>query len=77
MDIMTKMAEEKAKQIEEQCFMDEAQYLIKLYLDAVKDREEQKIKIAKLEKELSDEKLKFDKLNNKTQEIFRKVKDKL
>ena len=33
--------------------------------------------IAKLEKELSDEKLKFDKLNNKTQEIFRKVKDKL
>ena len=32
MDVMSKMAEEKAKQIEEQCFMDEAQYLIKLFL---------------------------------------------
>lgn len=77
MDIMTKMAEEKAKQIEEQCFMSEDQHLIELYLETVKIRAEQNIKITKLEKALYVENRKLDELNNKVKEVFRKVKDKL
>lgn len=76
-DFMTEKLEKDAKKYEEQCFMSEDQRLIEIYLETVKIRAERKVKIAKLEKEISVENRKLDVLNNKAKEAFRQVKDKL
>lgn len=76
-DFMTEKLEKDAKKYEEQCSMSEDQHLIELYLETVKIRAEQKIKIAKLEKEISVENRILDVLNKKVKEAFRQVKDKL